>query len=188
MSAVPLVFLDTETTSLDRATRRAWEVALIIRDPDGRETAGSIFVKKNDIDLAHADPASLRIGRYHQRHPQEDGDPHALCLPEAGVARWVETNTRGAHLVGAVPSFDEETLALMLFRNNLCPSWHYHLVDVETLAAGALGVEPPWKSDDLLERFGVVVSEDDRHTALGDAIAVRDLYDAIMSGRTGNHS
>ena len=66
--------------------------------------------------------------------------------------------------------------------NGICPSWRYHLVDVETLAAGALRRPPPWRFDDLLADYGLVYDEADRHTALGDARMVRDLYDAVLKG------
>ena len=60
--------------------------------------------------------------------------------------------------------------------------WHYHLVDVEALAAGKLGIAPPWKSDELSAALGVTITEDDRHTALGDAKWAMRIYDAVMGG------
>ena len=50
--------------------------------------------------------------------------------------RPVERITRGAHLVGAVPTFDAEVLGARMRANGICPSWHYHLIDVEALAVG----------------------------------------------------
>jgi hypothetical protein len=42
---------------------------------------------------------------------------------------------------------------------------------------------PPWDFDELLQLHGLVYDETDRHTALGDARMVRDLYDrALGSG------
>ena len=114
----------------------------------------------------------------------------------------VETVTRGAHLVGAVVSFDADVLSQRMRANGICPSWHYHVVDVEALAAGWLHrhaavlenreatieeatalrrlASPPWKSDDLSAALGITVSEEDRHTALGDAKFARAIYDAVM--------
>jgi hypothetical protein len=66
-----------------------------------------------------------------------------------------------------------------------CATNNYHLVDVETLAAGALRMPPKWDFDKLLAAFGLTYDEADRHTALGDARMVRDLYDAVMAGKTG---
>ena len=88
--------------------------------------------------------------------------------------------------------------------NGICPSWHYHLIDVEALAVGYLAgrgwpldhwgdpggetarmFDPrnlPWKSDDLSAALGIRITDDDRHTALGDARWARAIYDAVMNG------
>jgi hypothetical protein len=86
----------------------------------------------------------------------------------------------------------------MLRRHKLAPAWHYHLVDVEALAVGYLHgrhsdvilpdegyarISPPWKSDDLSRAVGVEpATDDERHTALGDARWAMRLYDAITGG------
>jgi hypothetical protein len=76
--------------------------------------------------------------------------------------------------------------------NGICPSWHYHLIDVENLAVGYLagvGVatrqvgapKPPWDSEELSRLVGVEPpSEEERHTALGDARWAMRLYDVVM--------
>lgn len=135
-----LAFIDTETTSL-RADRRAWEVGLILRRPDKPDEEHHWFVAAEDLDLGNADPFSLSIGRFYERHPQ----PRAFwteglkeCPRERAVLADVERLTRGAHLVGAVVSFDADVLGQRMRANGLCPSWHYHLIDVEALAVGWL--------------------------------------------------
>lgn len=182
----PLCFLDTETTSLNRRTRQAWDIGLIRREPDGSEEESAFFVK--DLDLREADPTSLRIGRFYDRyrmdHEVKDGLDRYLYLAPIGAARAVERMTRGAVLVGAVPSFDEETLARLLYDNGLVPAWNYHLVDVETLAAGALRMPPKWDFDKVLAAYGLTYDEADRHTAIGDARMAMWLFDAVMTGGT----
>jgi hypothetical protein len=101
--------------------------------------------------------------------------------------------TDGAHLVGAVISFDEERLRRLLRRHHACPTWHYHLIDVENLAVGWIAatgqrtctsphpeIDPPWNSDVLSSAVGVDVDQFDRHTALGDARWAKAIYDAVM--------
>lgn len=186
MTMPNLVFLDTETTSL-RPDRRAWEIATILRKPGEPDVEQSWFVEEADLDLGNADLMSLKIGRYFDRHPEaragKDTMPHAATRWEAGVLPEVEAITRGAIIVGAVPNFDTEVLGRRMRKNGLCPSWHYHLVDVETLAAGDKKLSPPWGFDGILAAYGLVYDEADRHTALGDARMVRDLYDAILGGK-----
>ncbi len=186
-----VVFIDTETTSL-RHDRRAWEVGLIVREPGRPEREHQCFIDTADLDLGNADPASLRIGRFYERHPQYAGI--AGRVPgEAEMLREVEKLTRGAHLVGAVPNFDADVLSARMRERGICASWHYHLIDVEALAVGWLNgrwdspgpcdVPLPWKSDDLSAALGVTVSNEDKHTALGDARWARDIYDAVTSIR-----
>lgn len=174
-----LVFLDTEATSL-RADRRAWEIGLIRRRPDGTEVERTWFVDWDDLDLGEADPASLRIGRFYGRHPQALRPGTAICPSERQVMREVETYLRGSVVVGAVPWFDTELLGNRMRWHDTAPSWHYHLIDVESLAAGALGLPQPWDFDAILTTFGLAYAEDARHTAIGDARMARDLYDAVM--------
>ena len=206
----PIVFIDTETTSL-RPDRKAWEVAMIRRadhDDVGDET--SSFIDTDDIDLPNADPFALNVGRFWDRHPQalldqklcEVGASYSVhdfrdkslwstldgeVLGAYQAAQVVQLWTHGAHLVGAVPNFDAEVLAALLRDNFLTPTWHYHLVDVENLAVGWLAgrepkpVLPPWKSDDLTRLLGVEpASEQERHTALGDARWAARIYDKVM--------
>jgi hypothetical protein len=144
---------------------------------------------------------SLKIGRFYERHPDATpgADTGIITHPEVHVLRKVEKLTRGAHLVGAVPNFDAEVLSARMRANGICPSWHYHLIDIEALAVGYLnGLHargrggradavangdvpvPPWKSDDLAAALGVTVSDEDRHTALGDARWAMHVYDAVM--------
>lgn len=172
-----IVFLDTETTSL-RNDRRAWDVGLIVREEDV-EREYQFFIQSNDLDLGNADVMSLRIGGFYERHP-DMADLDIRSWSEVGALVEIEELTRGATIVGAVPNFDTEVLGNRLRANGFCPAWHYHLVDVETLAAGALRMPPPWDFDKLLAAYGLTYNEADRHTAIGDARMARDLYDAVL--------
>lgn len=192
----PIAFLDTETTGLDPDRHQIWEVALIT--PDGAE-----HVWQFPINEMEADPFALNIGRYWDRHwsrgIREISDITAVYQAHTAESRrknfpgqgraitpghmWCEhfrDLTAGLHLAGAVVSFDEERLRRLLNRNGVLHRWHYHLVDVEALAAGKLGIEPPWNSDELSAALGVQVSDEDRHTALGDAKWARCIYGAVM--------
>lgn len=117
-----------------------------------------------------------------------------LSTADAALAwcRW----THGAHVIGAVPNFDTEVMESAARGVGLLPAHHYHLCDVENLIVGyLLGVAtaedmprlrdlatPPWKSDDLFAELGVVVPEEARHTALGDARGVELAWDVVMGG------
>lgn len=195
-----LVFTDTETTSL-RPDRRAWEIGLIVRDPGQADVKHRWFVNAEDLDMGGADAMALKIGRFYSRHPDYSGASKSDLKPEADALYHVERLTRGAHLIGAVVSFDAEVLGTRMRAHGILPSWHYHLVDVEALAAGWLHrdaavkenrehsleeaswqrhlASPPWNSDELTAALGVSIREEDRHTALGDARWAAAVYDAV---------
>lgn len=186
----PIAVIDCETDGVHPG-RKPWEIAIIRREPDGTEIEWQAFV---EIDLSAADPFGLRVGRFYERHPfgrlvstgDDGGVGDALYPTQAAIN--VAQLTHGAHIVGAVPNFDTETLAPLLRGHGLIPAWHYHLIDIEALAVGFLAgrgepVTPPWKSDDLSLALGVEPSpEDERHTALGDAKWAMRVYDAVMKG------
>lgn len=209
-----LIFLDTETTSLDDRTGEVWEVGLIKRSIHPVEVKGeTIYPGQQSMDIEYlwqlpvenldrADPISLRICKFYDRRWPAS---NANCDLEKNLQGMVLTNhdespewrvalngvfmeewakefvklTRGAHLIGNVVSFDEERLRKLIRRWGYTPMWHYHLVDVESLAAGFLGLNPPWKSNEISEALGVPVPED-QHGALPDARWARDMYDAVL--------
>ena len=221
----PICFIATETTSL-RPDRRAWDIAMIRRDGT-TDIETQFYVSLVDLDLEDADPFSLDVGRFWDRHPHAesvrdggaipykvwslDREGGAWDVPEGAVvsapdaAAIVAAWTHRAHIVGAVPNFDTECLAALLRDNWLTPSWHYHPIDVETLAVGWLArkfdadaqskaippetaaqmrraeFEPPWSSERLSNALGVELpNEADRHTALGDARWAARVYDRVM--------
>ncbi|WP_280224984.1 hypothetical protein [Nocardia farcinica] len=209
--STPIVFLDTETTGL-HADRRPWEIAMIRREGDRqrsltiyvsdvdlssaeliglrvggfhdrhpmyrKEAGGAFDIDTESDDTVDPWAADDQLGIDHCLHLEQ----HAAAV----VERW----TRGAHIVGAVPNFDTECLSAMLRRHGLCPAWHHHLIDVEALAVGYLHgsrqvgrVSLPWKSDAVSTFLGVKPpSEDERHTAMGDARWAMRLYDHITGG------
>jgi len=190
-SWTPIAFLDTETTGVHPG-RLPWEIAIIRREPTGDESTWIIQIE--DIDLTNADPFGLNISGFYQRHTLAGGEPGpAKTMTEAEAAPIVEHMTRDAHIIGAVPNFDTETLAAMLRRHRLTPAWHYHLIDIEALAVGYLAnrgipVDLPWNSDALSRQCGIdPPTDDDRHTAHGDTLWVKRWFDAITLPIPGHH-
>jgi DNA polymerase III epsilon subunit-like protein len=196
-----LVFVDTETTGLQPWWNEVWEIAVIERKvihhddlPDQVVDTEHVFHVKPD--LTKADPNALRISRFYERTRdftdwRTSSRPGEGWQPPLSTAKTVAQLLDGAHLVGAVPSFDAAFLQRFLHRYDQAGAWHYHLIDVEALAVGYLnGLSRtatsrvqlpglPWDSDQLTSALGLPpVSADVRHTALGDARWARDMYDA----------
>ena len=184
----PLAFVDCETTGVHPG-RRAWEIAVIRRDDAGERR---LHLQVRDVDLSNADPMGLKVGGFYERHTQYGYSDGTRAMSEGLVAESLERFTRGAHLVGVVPSFDAETFDDMLRRHGRIPAWHYHLIDVEAMAVGwlagkyaatglTLPLTPPWKSDELSRACGIEPPpEAQRHTAMGDAEWAMRWYDALL--------
>lgn len=215
------VFLDTETTGVDRWNRKVWEVGAIVRDPGQPDREYEWQIRP---DLAGAEPTGLRIGQYYRRcqiagdpvgaaktivhpdlHPNVDYPHVELLTTAAHVALQVALMVDAATVVGAVPGFDEHSLALFLAEHNHAWTANYRLVDVESVAFGYLhgraryseqvadqltealgrkwhtdaGPDPLPLNHEALSKGVFVPLPVDAHRALVDARHVRDMLDAM---------
>jgi DNA polymerase III epsilon subunit-like protein len=171
MSA-PVVFVDTETTGLDPERHEVWEVAIIAE----REVLDARIKPKA---LREADPGALRITRFYERVAEVGAGAFFAQRSRTEIARDIAELTANKHLVGAVPSFDARFLEAFLRSEGFTPAWHYHLVDVETLAAGRFGLKPPWDSDAVSAALGIEPPAN-QHVAMADAEWARALYTAVL--------
>lgn len=206
-SPAPLdvVAIDIETVSLHPAAE-VWEFGAVRRNADGSHTTKTIMLA--NPNLRHADLQALRIGRFYDRHPHaittrqvrfsERLSPHSILRGRLAFAQEIAGFTHDAVLLVNNPTFDVPRLELLLRGQGILPSWYYRPVDVVALAAGALvggaiddedllaelaeeGPVSSWGSAFVSERLGVrLPSDDERHTALGDARWVLRLYDAAL--------
>lgn len=189
----PVVFLDTETTGLDPETERIFEVAIIAGE---KEHVWRIEPERSVVDRMH--PKALEVNRYHERTQRPEWEWGAYIGSLVEIADLIH----GKHIVGAVPDFDTRFLAAEYKRAGgrvSCPQWHYHLIDVETLAVGYLygrygtdagppveaegaAVRLPWDSNALSAAVGVDPARFPRHQAMGDVRWAMAIYDAVTRG------
>lgn len=193
-----LVFVDTETTGLQRPGSRAeheiWEVGAISTDRSGKEQDQRRWFLP--VNLGHADPFALRLGNFYERYPLEGLTdwpardwPNQVQLGKGithphQFAREFERMTRDAVLIGSNVSFDEERLHRLMVQYGACPSWDYHKMDAEQLAIGFLAaqgqiVDLPFTSSSLSDALGLDRSKYTKHEALSDAQWARDVYGKI---------
>lgn len=171
-----VIFVDVETTGLEPDRHEIWEIALI--EEDGTEHEWRLEPQH----MRQASPDALRITGFYDRVAAAGEDGFFSGTSRPRIAWEVARLTAGRHLVGAVPSFDARFLADFLRSEGHVEAWHYHLVDVEALAAGRLGIAPPWDPGALAEQVGVT-GLGGKHTALGDARWAKAIYEAVFAGR-----
>lgn len=181
-----LCFLDCETLGLDREAP-IWEVAAIRLRADGTRDQYHAMV------LHHAD-------NWVEFLPEQFADDYRdrfdiqLAVPGRQAAQEIRDITDGAIIAGSNPSFDMERLALLMGRHGLTPAWHFHPLDIPSMAAGYLAcctvvyrslsaLKVLWRSNELSQRVAVDPALFARHTALGDATWCLAQWDA-MNGAT----
>lgn len=192
MSGTPLIFLDCEATGLCPDIHTPWEIAwrTAIHDPTNKVLAMlsgfKAYVKLSPRQFRLANDTALSIGRFEERYgtdgPMLDtADIISVLRKDAYDIAFEAEVSAPPHLVGAVPSFDHNMLCVNWlgwpdFGEGL---WHYHTVDIEVLAAGKLGIAPPYSSSDLTSALGVTVDEATKHTAMGDVDWAVKMYAAV---------
>lgn len=200
-----LVFTDCETTGLDVRRHDAWEIAWITFNALENRWVEEVR-RLWPPALQDAEPMALSVNQFYERtRPVGEGEQVAWDDPRY-VAEELSYAFAGKHIVGACPWFDAAFYEKLLRAHGYQLAWHYHLIDVEALALGYLAAtsgavelgghrQPnlelplPWKSDWLAKRLGLErPHQNHRHTALGDALEVKDTFEHIMGTWDGSPS
>ena len=171
MSKPDLVFLDLETSGLDPVEHEPIEFGIV--GPDTFEWTFSV-----PFDLGKASPEALEVNGWGAR---EFAPPWGSGTPiEAAVS--LHSHLSGRVLVGNGVHFDAAMVREFIRRHapalNPAP-WDYRLVDLKSLAAGRIGVDPRDLSTAAIGRHFGVPLPDDAHTAIVDARWNRDLFYAM---------
>lgn len=131
-----------------------------------------------DVDLSNAEPEALEINRYWERSGRKLGQEE-FRVSEAAASEVVRRWTDGATIVGAQPWFDTECLEAMVNRHGYSAAWHYRKVCVESMTAGHLRREAASLVNSALA-LGITVDHAAVHSAMGDVLTVRAIYDQVM--------
>ncbi len=91
--------------------RQVWQLAVIRREDDGRETAYNRFVRLDELDLGRATERALDISRF-PRHPELSGAPDEVCSGRELAELMVELTADQPLWVGAAPWMDATDVLL----------------------------------------------------------------------------
>lgn len=179
------VFLDCETLGLHRAAP-VWEFAALRIADDGTESAREHFQILHNPNRCGIHWPSTLPQKFFEDYVDRY-DPSTALEPGEAAHRIAAIVDGKATIAGSNPAFDMERITDLLDEFEITPDWHYHPLDVPTLALGWLavmdGTPPrPWKSDELSYAVGVDPADYERHTALGDVLWTHDLYRAVTGG------
>lgn len=168
LAALPATVLDCETTGLDPARDRVVSLAAL-------RFEGAAHAPHISLDLL-VDPGVPIPARATAIH----GITDAMVAGAPGfraVARRLAPLLRGAVLVGHAIDFDRTVLARESRRAAL-PWREPPALCTRELAAALLPAHAELELDALARRFDIHIAG--RHTALGDALATRRLFDALV--------
>jgi DNA polymerase III epsilon subunit-like protein len=202
----PIVFVDTETTALGHLAR-PWEIAVIRREPGGRESTTVLHVQYTLATLPEGTtPQALHVGGWLVRGTEEatyltevneDGVNVHASPDEPDVAMALYELLEGDPImVGVGVHFDAAVLSSMFRRCGMPDEpWHYGLVELKSAGWARLAglTEPtdrqkaalylPMRSERIAAALDVEPPDDDeRHTALGDAGWARRWFDRLTEG------
>ena len=176
-----MLFLDTETGGLDPLSHSLLSLGLVVGD--GPRVANSLEIlirhepyvvtgggmKVNRIDLVQHSAGAL-------------DPPIALSVLDVFLDQHFPHMCKPIILAGHNVGFDQAFLGAFLegLGHHLEPRFSHRVVDTHSLAAalrdaGKLPLDN-LSSSALFAHFGIEVPEDQRHTALGDALATFELY------------
>ncbi|MGW5191054.1 hypothetical protein ACWEOO_17510 [Kribbella sp. NPDC004138] len=183
-----ILFVDLETTSVREpwlpGGRQIWQLAVIRREDDGRETAYNRFVRLDELDLSAATERALEISRFH-RHPSLNGSEQDVCSGRDVAELMVELTADEPLWVGAAPWMDATDVLHLMHLHGLVAEdaadvpWDFRLVCVISQLLGHTKHPPTADVGEMSATVGIDQSSYAIHDALADTYFVRDVFDAL---------
>ncbi|MFB6719781.1 hypothetical protein ACFCV3_06455 [Kribbella sp. NPDC056345] len=191
---MPILFVDLETTSVREpwlpGGRQIWQLAVIRREDDGRETAYNRFVPLAELDLSGATEQALTISRF-DRHPESHGSSQDVATGREIAELMVELTADQPVWVGAAPWMDANDVLHLMHLHGLVPldaadvPWDFRLVCVISQLLGRTRMPVTSSVEEMAALVGVDQSAYAIHDALADTYFVREVFDALTDSSDG---
>ena len=160
-----LIILDIETSSLDPSKGEILEIGAV------RIATGEAFeVKIHPLRIKDADPEALAVNGYNKKDWEE-----AFLLPHALQLLSEFVDLAPAYLMAYGVSFDRSFLEKAYRDCNLPYPFHYHHLDLMTLAWAHSKEGDPLSLSAVASRLGVA-PEAKPHRALAGAVCSWEVY------------
>jgi len=176
-----LLFIDTETGGLDPRKHSLLSVALVVGEGPKVVNSLEILIRHDPFVVSAGGMKVNRIDLV--RHAAAALDPDmALGVMNVFLDQHFPHQCNPIILAGHNVAFDQAFLGAFVasLGHHLEPRFSHRTVDTHSLAsalrdAGKLPLDNLGSSA-LFAHFGILVPEEQRHTALGDALATFELY------------
>lgn len=157
-------FLDIETNGTNYDYHETIEIGLIVGVTE--------FECSLPFMVSRSDPKALEVNGFGVRKfaPMMDPADAVDCMYE------LLSEEEPTYLVGQNIRFDERFIET-LFKSQGYDKmpWNFRLVELSSFVAGVLGLMPPVKSGEIIERTGI--HNNSKHTALGDAQWDKEVFE-----------
>jgi len=177
----PMLFLDTETGGLEPRRHSLLSLGLVVGEGPVLTDSLEILVKHEPYVVSAGGMKVNRIDLV--KHSASALEPAmALRVLNVFLDQHFPHRCQPIVLCGHNVTFDQAFLRVFLegLGETLEPRFSHRIVDTHSLAAGLrdAGKLPldNLSSTALFEHFGIQIPEDQRHTALGDALGTFELY------------
>ena len=177
----PFLFLDTETGGLDPGRHSLLSLGLVVGHGPERVHSLEILVKHEPYVVSAGGMQVNRIDLVQHSAAALDPAMAAIVL-KVFLDQHFPHHCQPIVLAGHNVGFDQAFLKVFLESQGqtLEPRFSHRIVDTHSIAAalrdaGKLPLDNLGSSA-LFAHFGIIVPEDKRHTALGDALATFELY------------
>jgi DNA polymerase III subunit epsilon len=176
----PYLFLDTETGGLDAERHSLLSLGLVVGSEGTLRGSLEILIRHEPYVVSAGGMAVNRIDLV--QHHKAAQEPEAALEALEAFTQTHFPGTGPITLVGHNVAFDRNFLATFFARNGrpFEPRYSHRIIDTHSVAAalrdaGRLPLES-LSSSALFQHFGILIPEEKRHTALGDALGTFELY------------